>query len=333
MSLTTRAAIGSRSQLAAAYHPGDGQISLATGGGAFWAGASSGSPGYLLLISGDEQQVCSVKTVYSCTGVTADVLTGVAAIEGVDQYFPAGSTAWLCTDTGGGGAAPSYNLPAFTAFAITGQGSPVEVGATISGTHTFTWSTSYSSNVASDSITIVDTTSSVTLADDLANSGSDSISLPDPISNDSPATQTWTINGVNTHSGTFSDTFDVSWEWRVYAGTNSAATLTANQIAGLSASDGLQAGFAGTYSITAGSVAYYYLCYPDSLGSVSNFIDGNTGFPISMATSADNAAYDNTANGWSYALVSVTNVNSVATNYRVYRTQYQFSGTLLMEVS
>ena len=66
---------------------------------------------------------------------------------------------------------------------------------------------------------------------------------------------------------------------------------------------------------------------------MASFVDGNTGFPIGMATSADNAAYSNTANGWSYALVSVTNTNSITTNYRVYRTQFSFSGTLLMRVS
>ncbi len=70
-----------------------------------------------------------------------------------------------------------------------------------------------------------------------------------------------------------------------------------------------------------------------SMGSALYFRDGNTNFPISMATRADNAAYSNTANGWSYALVSVTNAQSVATNYRVYRTQYSFSGTLLMVVT
>ncbi len=117
----------------------------------------------------------------------------------------------------------------------------------------------------------------------------------------------------------------------IYAGTNANVTVTANQIKALSDFASLQASFAGTYKLSAGD--YKYFCYPDSMGSVDSFVDASTGFPISMATSADNAAYSNAANGWSYALVSVTNANSIATNYRVYRSQYPLGGILLMRVS
>jgi hypothetical protein len=223
--------------------------------------------------------------------------------------------------------------PAFTSFGITGQSTPVEVGATIgNGPETFTWSTSNSGSVQANSISIVDTTASNTLASGLANTGSDTITIPG-ILNILPASQVWTINGVSTASANFSATFAVLWEWRVYSGGSTNVTLTANQIKALSASSNLQASYGGTYPITNGSNGYYYLSYPDSMGSVVNFTDASTGFPISMATASDNAAYSNTANGWSYALVSVTNANSITTNYRVYRTQYEFSGTLNMEVS
>ncbi len=255
---------------------------------------------------------------------------------------------WRCLDAGqagyvltthGPGTPPTWgpgggvSSPAFTSFDISGQATVVEVGATIgNGDALFEWTTSNPTSIAANSISIVDTTASMTLASGLANTGSDTITLG-AITNILPASQVWTINGQDTSANTFSDTFTVLWEWRVYAGSSSNVTLTANQIKALSDSDGLQAGFAGTYSITNGSVVYYYFCYPDSMGSVSSFVDANTGFPISMATSADNAAYSNTANGWSYALVSVTNANSITTNYRVYRTQNNFSGTLLMRVS
>ncbi len=228
-----------------------------------------------------------------------------------------------------GGVSP---MPAFTSFGITGQTTPIEVGAMIAaGAKTFTWTTSNSSGVQVNSISIVDTTASMTLDSGLPNTGSDSITIS-AITMTSPGSQVWTITGINMVPGTFSDTFEVDWLWRVYAGDSANATLTANQIKALSASSALQAGFAGTYTITPSS-DFSYFCYPDSLGSVGNFVDANTGFPISMATSADNAAYSNTANGWSYALVSVTNAQSAATNYRVYRTQFSFSGTLLVRVS
>ena len=261
------------------------------------------------------------------------LLGNVRTIAGPPQEITLGAGLSFvgCTLVATGGGAGAN--PAFTSFGITGQTTPIEVGATIAaGSKTFTWSTSNSSSVAANSISIVDTTASNTLASGLANSGSDAITISS-ITNTSPASQVWTINGTSTSSLAFSDTYEVDWEWRVYAGSSSNLTLTANQIKALSDSSALQSGFGGTYSITTASVFYRYFCYPDSLGSVNAFVDANTGFLISMATSADNAAYSNTASGWSYAIVSVTNAQSVTTNYRVYRTQYSFSGTLLMRVT
>ncbi len=265
----------------------------------------------------------------------------------------------VCVAMGGGG----FNAPAFTAFGISGQSTPIEVGATIAaGSKTFTWSTSNSINVAPNSISIVDTTASTVLAAGLANTGSDAITIAAisnilpaiqtwtkrcitahwfecsdaitiaAITNILPATQTWTISALDTQAGAFSDTFSVAWDWRVYAGDSVNATLTANQIKALTPNSALQAGFAGTYTINQ-TTDYAYFCYPDSMGSVASFIDTATGLPMDMATSSDNAAYSNTANGWSYALVSVTNANGIATNYRVYRSTYTFTATLVMRVS
>ena len=240
--------------------------------------------------------------------------------------------------TCGGGAADnywspsgSYAAPAFTAFGISGQSTPIEVGSTIAaGNKTFTWATSNSANVKPNSLSIVDTTAGVTLASGLANDGSEIISIS-AITNTSPASQVWTINGTNTNNANFSRTYTVTWLWRVYAGTNASGTLTANQIKALSDSSALQSSFAGTYSLSAGN--YKYFASPDSLGSPSSFFDPVNNFPISMATSADDPAYSNVANGYSYDLVSVTNAQSVTTNYRVYRSQYVLGGTLTMRVS
>ncbi len=274
----------------------------------------------------------SIRTTYLVTDMGGSNITLGGVIEGIDRPYSAGDPVHLQIALADITISTPFAAPAFTAFAVTGQTTPIEVGATIAaGSKTFTWSTSNSINVKPNSISIVDTTGSVTLASGLANTGSDAITIG-AITNILPATQVWTINGVNTQNAGFSRTYTVAWLWRVYAGDNAALTLTANQIKALSASSALQAGFAGDYTITP-TVDFSYFCYPDSMGSVANFVDGNTGFPISMATSADDPAYSNTANGWSYDLVSVTNAQSIATNYRVYRTQYPFSGTLLMRVS
>lgn len=228
-----------------------------------------------------------------------------------------------------GGA--SYAAPAFLAFAITGQATELEVGASVPvGSTTFTWSTSNPINVAANSISIADTTAGTTLDSGHADDGSDVITIG-AVTLTAPGSQVWTITGMNSHAGTFSRTFTVSWLWRVYAGTSSNGTLTANQIKALSDSDSLQAAFAGTYSLSAGN--YKYFASPDSLGSPTQFYDPTNHFLISMATVADDPAYSHAAGGYSYALVSVTNANGVATNYRLYRSQYPLGGSLTMQVS
>ena len=254
---------------------------------------------------------------------------------------------WKCLDPGtpgdflttqGPGAPPVWSpgtqtlTPSFSAFSISGQTTPLEVGATISArSKTFLWTTVNPSVVQANSIGITDTTAGNPLATGLADDGTEAIEI-DAITNILPPTNVWTITGTKTAGGTFNRTYTVTWLWRVYAGSSANETLTANQIKALADSSALQASFSGTYAITPSS-EFSYFCYPDSMGDALYFRDGNTFFPISMATSSDNAAYSNTANGWSYDLVSVTNAQSVATNYRVYRTQYSFSGTLSMVVT
>ncbi len=224
-----------------------------------------------------------------------------------------------------------YLAPAFTAFSISGQVTPLEVGATIAaGSKTFLWATSNPTNIQANSISIVDTTASMTLASGLADTGSDAITIT-AITNILPASQVWTISATNSNLGSFSLAYEVDWEFRVYTGTSTNVVLTANQIKALADSTSLQASFPGTYNY-ADSLGYKYFSYPDSMGSVSNFLDAVTGFPIDMATVSDNAAYSHTANGWSYALISVTNAQSVATNYRLYRTTNEFSGVFSMRV-
>ena len=57
-----------------------------------------------------------------------------------------------------------YQTPSFSSFSVN-ISSPVEVGYTIAaGNKTFTWTTTNSSNIAPNSVTITDTTDSIVLA-------------------------------------------------------------------------------------------------------------------------------------------------------------------------
>ncbi len=253
------------------------------------------------------------------------------AMASAASIFATDAGTWYVIASSGGTPAPA---PSFSAFAISGQATTLEVGATIaSGSKTFTWTTVNPSSVRANSIEIDDTTGSTVLATGLADDSSEAISISS-ITNNSPTSNVWTVRGTSVASASFSRTFTVSWLWRVYAGSSANATLTANQIKALSDSSSLQSGFAGTYSITNASPVFYYFAFPDSLGSPSLFFDPVNNFALDMADSSANAAYSNVANDYSYALVSVQNAQLVTTNYRVYRTTNTFAAQpLSMRVS
>jgi len=98
-----------------------------------------------------------------------------------------------------------YIIPTFSAFDMTGT-FPIEVGSVFSGSKTFTWSTTTSSNVATNSIGIAEVGGSV-LCTGLANTGSASVNIGSK-TNTSPTTWTWRISGCSTQHHCF--TRDVS---------------------------------------------------------------------------------------------------------------------------
>lgn len=222
-----------------------------------------------------------------------------------------------------------YLSPAFTAFGISGVSSNIEVGNTVSTSATFTWTTSNSTNVASDSIAISDATTSTVLQSGIPNSGSVMITLPLSIHQTTPGTHSWSIRGTNNNAGTFSSTFTVTWTWKLFYGETTLPTLAQADIEALRVS-GLETNFAGLYTYLGGG--YKFLCFPDSLGSPTLFQDATTLLPIAMADVSDNAAYSNTANGYSYAIVSVANTFSQVTNYRVYRTKNILGSAISIQV-
>lgn len=223
-----------------------------------------------------------------------------------------------------------YQSPAFTSFLMSGQATSIEVGVTISGTRTFTWSTSNSSNVSANSILIRDLTNNVDLATNLVNDGSESIALPTSIQKTTQASHQWRIIGTNTNSVNFLATFTVSWFWRRYFGTSENSSLNESEIKAL-ASSALASGFGGTFSYAGGG--YKFLCFPTSFGSPASFKDSSTNLNVAMASSDDDAFFSNIANSLSYGLVSVTNSHSQTINYRVYRTKNILGGAISIIVA
>jgi hypothetical protein len=229
--------------------------------------------------------------------------------------------------------ASEYLPPAFTAFTMSGQATAVEVGTTIAGARTFTWSTSNPANVQASSIKITDLTNNTDLVTGLSNDGSESVNVGS-ISKNTLATHSWRASGNNTNAQAFnSNNFTVEWQFRRYIGTSNNAVLTEAQIEAL-ALNTIANTRNGTYALAAGG--YKYLCWPDSYGSPTagtGIRDTATGFPVSMADGSDDVFFSNTQNGWPYGLVSVTNALGVTTNYRVYRSKNILGGSINIQIS
>jgi len=94
-----------------------------------------------------------------------------------------------------------YVEPAFSSFLMT-QTSPMEVGTALSGNKDFSWGTTTSDNVATNSIGICEVGGSL-LGSGLANDGSETLDIG-TLTNTSPTTWTWQVTGCSTQDNPFS---------------------------------------------------------------------------------------------------------------------------------
>jgi hypothetical protein len=208
-----------------------------------------------------------------------------------------------------------YQAPAFTAFAMSGQATTLEVGASIAaGTKTFTWSTSNQTNISANSISILDFTNNTIIASSLANTGTATGTVA-AVTKTSATSHVYRITGSNTQNAGFLRDFTVNWRWRMYWGTGSFASATENDIEGLISSS-LVANSTGTFNFGAGG--YKYIAYPTVFGQKFTFKDVNTGFDVDMQPAVT---------------TEVTNSFGVGTNYFVHRTTNILGGTLTIAVS
>ena len=208
-----------------------------------------------------------------------------------------------------------YQAPAFSSFYINGQSGTIEVGDTSLANPDFRWSTTNSGNVQANSIAIRDATAGSDMATGLANDGQETIAASG-ITNNSPATQTYTIRGTNTQSNSFNRNYNIYWRWRMYYGEDAATTLDEADIKALR--DNLLTNtFARTYSLLGGAT-YKYIVYPASFGMATTFTDTGTGFAIAME-----APYT----------VPVTNSFGQTTNYNVHRTTNILNSAINIAVS
>jgi hypothetical protein len=228
-----------------------------------------------------------------------------------------------------------FVAPTFTSFVINLFPTSYEVGQNISGPKSFAWAFSLPSNVAPNTMDILDVTGATALATNISNTPPFSVAIASftPVL---PTTYSWRGQATNTNGGVFvSALFTASWFWRKYWGTSTSITLNETQIEAL-VSNALASTEVGTYVFAADPFAYKYFCWPDSFGSptaVTGFKDAATGNDIPIAGIAQSPFYSNSENGFNYGIVAVTNAFSVTTNYRVYRSLNALSAAVTAIVS
>lgn len=127
-----------------------------------------------------------------------------------------------------------YINPVFNSFSVTGQATTVEVGTTISGSKTFTWSIAPGSGTV-PTIDIFDNTASSTLLAATPNDGTQAVTVATIQLNANAATQSWKGIGNNTSpAGTFnSSNFVVTARFFDFFGNTSSNSTTSAQVRAL----------------------------------------------------------------------------------------------------
>lgn len=205
-----------------------------------------------------------------------------------------------------------YQPPAFTSFAISGQSQTLEIGDSIaSGSKTFTWGISNSSNVTANTLSITGEPGTIVSSESITSPYS--YILASAITKTTVgSTSTFTISATNTKSSSFSTSFTVTWRANFYTGRHAGTTIDEAAAEALTSTLGGVPTGDKTYSAGAG---YIYYVYPATFATISTMKDAGTGF---------NVPFLNLSN------ITLNNSFGVSTTYKVTRTVNQPNGTVTL---
>ena len=165
-----------------------------------------------------------------------------------------------------------YVQPEFTAFSISGQSTTVEVGTTLSGAKTFTWSITENSGTVS-TIDLYDITAGATLLAATPNDGTQSHTIATVQLNSNGANQQWRGVGNNSDPvGTFnSSTFTVTGRYFRFYGPSATSPTNSAEVRALNSS-AFHTG-ASTFTLTSGTtVTKFVVALPPGV-TISSVVD------------------------------------------------------------
>jgi hypothetical protein len=166
-----------------------------------------------------------------------------------------------------------YIVPTFSAFNVNITPQPLEVGAALSGTKTFTWSTTTSGNVESNTIGICEVGGAL-LGSGLANDGTEALSIGTK-TNTSPTTWTWQITGCSTQDDAFSRNVNKCSVYPYYWGVETCASRPAVDNALVTNGTKVVAAVGTSVAVDFNNVGQWtWIAIPSSCASRTKWISG-----------------------------------------------------------
>jgi hypothetical protein len=281
-----------------------------------YSGKTSGSTLTLNKINGSTVDIdLSGLVITGGTGGSGSTYTNSAATPTTIGGIPAGSTFSAQTMQQMWDALLyPYQPPSFTSFNRTNLAGVYELGDTlVGGSETFNWSTSNSSNVSPNTITIIENHTSTTLLSGGANDGSELLPTSPYSRTTAGTTLIYTITAQNTQSNTISTTISKNWRGRWYYGMNPNTSVTNGDITG-TFNTTLTTGVVNGYvTWTPSGSEYGYLVIPNYLAQPSDLKDSVAG------------CFGNNIPFVSLGTTTFNNAFGVSQTYNVYRTVNAFN--------
>jgi len=216
-----------------------------------------------------------------------------------------------------------------------------EVGETMSGGlyYTFSWVFENGSDFKDKTLKIEDITvvtqsqtywlppSSTPFTQSSGLTGPRGFLFSNPIKSDYPNKRTFRLSVERTNGTIVNKDYEIDWMWKSYYGSSTFSTLTASQVLNLT-NKTLSTQSVGSWAIPGDG--YKYLAFPEN--STYDFTDVTyKGLPLALAGTP--SGYNLTSGDLNYLYVTVSNVNGISKQYKVYRSKNQITATISVNLT